>query len=120
METGRIIRPFRAVLGLQKQAETKDRDPQQGGQRRQGRGRPPTEEELARAEGLLVSAEGFQRAGLRVERATRNGATVLMVLDAEGRALRTLVGEDVFLILEASQDAEHGSKGRGCILDRRL
>lgn len=121
MEAGRITRPLRLFLGLQKQTEAKDRDPQQGGgYQRRGRGRAPTAEELKKAMAVLADSEGFKKSGLQLEEATLNGVVVLLVKDSAGRALRTLTGEDIFQILEAALDSERGSTGRGCILDRRL
>jgi hypothetical protein len=113
-------------IGLTRQSNTKDRDPNQGGSyKRQGKERQPSEDEAKKAFQILLELESIKKNNLSVELKTDDSVQgtavfVILVKDASGALLRGIRGPDILKIVEQGPEkkSEHPENGR--ILDRRI
>ncbi len=119
METGRIFRPLQTIFGgLRQTKDSRDRDPQQGGQgySRRYPNRQPTKEEIEKVKEWFLAQASIEKTGLTASIEEKNGLVALVVRDSAGKVLKALAGDEIFRLLEsASDDSERGS-----ILDRRI
>lgn len=121
METGKILAPFRILLGLDPSRSTRDRDPQQGGHGHARRypNRRPTKEEAEKVQKWLGLQEAVQKNGLQVTCASRGDIFTILICDFSGKVLKTLLGDEIFRLLEDAEAAADQAS-RGSILDRRI
>lgn len=121
MEAGKIIRPLRAFLGLHQSKDAKDRNPQQGGggYSRQYPNRRPSLEEAETVQKWLSSQESILKNGLAVTLESKGDIHTLLIRDGDGKVLKTLLGDEIFRLLESSLESSE-STDRGSILDRRV
>lgn len=114
-------------LGITRHSNSKDRDPQQGGQgySQQKKERNPSEEEAKKAFAILLAMESVKRNNLTVELTTDDTVPagvpvyVLLVKNSAGAHLRGIRGSDILKLIEQGEEkTDRPESGR--ILDRRI
>jgi hypothetical protein len=118
MESGKILRPLTTMLGLRQTKNSGDRDPQQGGNgySRRYPDRPATKEEIEQVKDWLLAQASVQKSGIKAFIEEKGGVLALIVQDASGKILKTLIGQEIFRLLDSKND----ESDRGSILDRRI
>jgi hypothetical protein len=118
---GKILNIFPSQIGLAKQKETSDRDPNQGGYRPNdgSNSRNPTEEEAKEAQKILANFETVLKNELLVDLVAEEGSFFLAIKDKTGRTLRVLKKAEVIRLLEFNQDGSKSAQS-GRILDSRI